>query len=214
MKLHTHDATLLLLHLPQALHDLMHHEDVGLVGAEFSKTHAQAIKNISAEQSLSAKQTDAPSSLISIEKSLDPMVQRSVQNIGLLLHDYMSQLSAFDVSNPEREKLLEHWREILLEQPQRLSTAKPSHWHDERSKAFWQEKLSGHAEKYGISPDIFTAAWDDWQRESGLTGKEMSSDRLQKMQQRQWQDLVMRARLHHETEKYHLGRTPSLTPYF
>ena len=44
MKLHTHDVPLLLFHLPQALHDLMHHEDAQIVSAGLGKLYPQVIQ--------------------------------------------------------------------------------------------------------------------------------------------------------------------------
>jgi hypothetical protein len=122
----------------------MHHEDAFLLN--------KALENLKIKEHTSAPRhhisTDAPR--ISIEKTLDPIVQRSVQNIGLLLHDYVNQLPAFDASNAETEKLLEHWREIMLEHPQRLATSHMSHGHDEKTKNFWRGE-SPRGKPRGIS---------------------------------------------------------------
>ncbi|MEK6746528.1 MAG: hypothetical protein AABY33_05810 [Pseudomonadota bacterium] len=181
MHWHFEDIPLLIHNLPRALHDLMQHEDKSLVN--------KGVKTI--------LKTQPP--LVSIEKTLDPMAQRSAQNIGLLLHDYLQQLPSFDVSHAEGEKLLEHWREIMIEQPQRLATAHQSHWHDESSKAFWHDKIASHHTDFGITSDSFPDAWDDWQRASGIGHNVGNPKQLSVMKQKQWQDLVIRSRLHKET---------------
>ncbi len=183
MQWHFEDIPLLMHNLPRALHDLMRHEDVNIV-----KKGVEALPIV-----------NSIPPLISIEKTLDPMAQRSAQNIGLLLHDYLQQLPSFDVSSDEGEKLLEHWREIMIEQPQRLAVAHQSHWHDESSKAFWHDKIASHHTDLGITSDSFPDAWDDWQRASGIGHNIGNIKQLSAMKQKQWQDLVIRSRLHKET---------------
>lgn len=193
MKWHVDDIPFLLTYLPHAVHDLIHHEDAALV--------KKTLETLKSKEGASATRhtisTDAPR--ISIEKTLDPMVQRSVQNIGLLLHDYVNQLPAFDASSAETEKLLEHWREIMLEHPQRLATAHLSRGHDEKTKNFWRDTLQAHSKVLGISPETMPDAWDDWQRASGIGHSTGNPLQMQAMQHKQWQDLVIRSRLHHET---------------
>lgn len=167
--------------LPHALHDLLRHEDEDIV-----------------KKGMSALAVSKPPQ-ISIEKAIDPMAQRSAQNIGLLLHDYIKQLPSFDVSHADAEKLLEHWRKIILEQPQRLAYAKKTHWHDEQSKAFWHGKIAAHHNELGLTTDNFPDAWDDWQRASGIGHAIANAKQLPAMQQKQWQDLIIRSRLHKET---------------
>ena len=181
MHWHFEDIPLLIHNLPRALHDLMQNEDKDVV--------SQGVKGLS--------MTTSPS--ISIEKTLDPMAQRSAQNIGLLLHDYLSQLPSFEVSHAEGEKLLEHWREIMLEHPQRIAVAKHGHWHDDKSKAFWHDKIASHHTDFGITSDSFPDAWDDWQRASGIGHNIGNIRQLPAMKQKQWQDLIIRSRLHKET---------------
>jgi|CXWL01.1.fsa_nt_gi hypothetical protein len=181
MQWHFEDIPLLMHSLPRALHDLMQHEDKDIV--------SKGVKSLSLSQP----------PLVSIEKTLDPMAQRSAQNIGLLLHDYIKQLPSFDVSHAEGEKLLEHWREIMTEQPQRLAVAHQSHWHDESSKAFWHDKIASHHADLGVTSDSFPDAWDDWQRASGIGHNINAIKQLPAMKQKQWQDLVIRSRLHNET---------------
>jgi hypothetical protein len=193
MKWHVDDIPFLLTYLPHAVHDLMHHEDTALVN--------KTLKNLTAKENINTTHhyisTNAPR--ISIEKTLDPIVQRSVQNIGLLLHDYISQLPTLDASSAETEKLLKHWREIMLKHPQHLATAHLSHWHDEKTKSFWRDKLQAHRKALGISPETMLDAWDDWQRASGIGHATGNPLQMQAMQHKQWHDLVIRSRLHHET---------------
>ncbi len=193
MKWYVDDIPFLLTYLPHAVHDLIHHENTELV--------KEALKNLKVEEKNGAPchTISTDTSRISIEKTLDPMMQRSVQNIGLLLHDYVKQLPAYDVSSAETEKLLEHWREIMLEHPQRLVTAHLSHGHDVKTKNFWRDKFQAHSKALGISPETMLDAWDDWQRTSGIGHATGHPLQMQAMQQNQWQDLVIRSRLHHET---------------
>ncbi len=191
MKWHIDDIPFLLTYLPHAVHDLLHHEDPALV--------KEVLRNLDNKEDPAAPRhhisEDAPR--ISIEKALDPMMQRSVQNIGLLLHDYMSQLPALDLSNAEAERLLKHWREIMTQHPQRLATVHLSHGHDEKTKNFWRDTLRAHSKDLGISHD---ATWDDWQRASGIGHTTGQPLQMQAMQRKQWQDLVIRSRLHQESK--------------
>ena len=194
MKWHVDDIPFLLTHLPYAVHDLMYHEDTELV--------KKALRNLKIKENIGTTRhiisTDAPR--ITIEKSLDPMVQRSVQNIGLLLHDYIGQLPILDASTTEAEKLLEHWRGIMLEHPQRLATAHMSHGHDEKIKNFWRDKLQAYSKALGTFPETMIDAWEDWQRASGIGHTTGNPLQMQAMQHKQWQDLVIRSRLHNETK--------------
>lgn len=188
MQWHFEDIAAVMYSLPHALHDLVRHEDKALV-----------------EKGLKAIAFSG-SPQVSIEKTLDPIAQRSAQNIGLLLHDYINQLPSFDVSHSEGEELLEHWRKIMLEQPQRLAYAKNVHWHDEQSRAFWHDKVADHHNEFGITPDNFPDAWDDWQRAAGTLHATSNLKQLPAMTHKQWQDLIIRARLHKETmQRWHEG---------
>lgn len=186
MEWHFKDIPLLIHNIPRALHDLMHHEDKELV--------KQGIANIAIPKNVTSSAT-----AISIEKTIDPMALRAAQNIGLLLHDYLQQLPSFEVSHSDGEKLLEHWRKIILEQPQRLAIAKRTHWHDENTKAFWHNKIVSHQKDIGITSENFPDAWYDWQRASGIGHDIGNINQLQAMQQKQWQELMIRSRLHKET---------------
>ena len=192
MKWHVSDIPFLLTQLPRALHDLAEREDTQLVRetlpALAPKHNADGLRHRIV--------SDVPP-LVSIEKTLDPALQRSVQNIGLLLHDYLHGLPGFDPSDPEAERLMRHWHEILLEQPDRLAASPASQWHEERLKNFWQNRLVHSARP----PDAPGITGDDWQRAAAAAlNLRLSSAQRQAMQQRQWQDLVIRSRLHHETK--------------
>lgn len=190
MQWHFEDIPLLLHNLPHAVHDLMQHEDKHIV--------QKGIKALNIDQPPYPPPLSA-SPKISIEKSIDPMAQRAAQNIGLLLHDYINQLPSFDVSHADGEKLLEHWREVMLMHPQRLATTQQGHWHNESSKAFWHGKITSHHANLGITLDNFPDAWDDWQRASGIGHNIGNINQLPAMKRNQWQDLVIRSRLHKET---------------
>ncbi len=188
---HFEDIPLLLNNLPHALHDLIQHEDKDVVEKNVAKLIIQP----------SAKpiQISAAPSSISIEKSIDPLAQKSAQNIGLLLQDYLKQLPSFDASDADGDKLLEHWREVMQEHPQRLAAAQKNHWHDDNSKAFWRDKIANHHTDFGIIADSFPDAWNDWQRASGVGYNIKDIKQLSAMKQKQWQDLIIRARLHKKT---------------
>ncbi len=79
-----------------------------------------------------------------IDKDLDPAITRSQQNFGLLVRDYLHNLPGYHSQGNESEALLEHWRKILLKQPQRLAEAHMHSWNSERSQLFWQGKLKPH----------------------------------------------------------------------
>lgn len=194
MQWHSHSVPSLLLHLPQAVHDLLARENRATVESGLSGLKPEAP---SPSHRIISPSEAGDSPTISIEKTLDPMVQRSVQNIGLLLHDYISQLPAFTPGHPASEALLEHWRQLLLEQPQRLGTVKQTSWSDEKTKAFWRERLA-HAHKQ-LSAGQLPDAWDDWHRAAAIGHNVAHPLQLPAMYHKQWQDLVIRTRLHQET---------------
>lgn len=185
MHWHFEDIPLLIHNLPIALHDLMHHEDKKLV-EKAAGTITQMKKVL-------------PPSKITIEKALDPMAARSAQNIGLLLHDYLQQLPEFEVSHSDVDELLAHWRKVLMEQPKRMSTAQHSHFHDESTRAFWHDIVAAHHGNLGISHEELLGDWDNWQRMEGTQRNLQDLDRLSAAKKKQWQDLVIRTRLHQET---------------
>lgn len=164
----------------------MQHEDKEIVRKGLAALH---IKNLA-----SSKPPD-----ISIEKTLDPIAQRAAQNIGLLLHDYLAALPTFEASLSDGDKLLKHWRKIMLEQPQRLAVAKNTHWHDDNTKAFWRDKIANHHKDLGITTHSFPDSWDDWRRASGAGHEIDKLVQLPAMQQKQWQDLIIQSRLHNQT---------------
>jgi len=182
MHWHFEDIPLLIHNLPNAVHDLMRHEDKEIV-----------------QKGVSSLQKIAPPPKITIEKSLDPMAARSAQNIGLLLHDYLQQLPEFEVAGSDENELLEHWRKVLLEQPTRLAIAKSSHFHDDSTKAFWHDTIAKHHEKLGLSKEELLGDWDNWQRMEGTQRNLPDLARLSAAKQKQWQDLVIRSRLHKES---------------
>lgn len=184
MNLHTHDIHNLLHNLPHAVQDLFFHEDKTIVE-----------KGLSTLPIITPKET----SRITIEKSIDPISGRSAQNIGLFLHDYLQQLPHFEESSADGEKLLAHWRKLLLEQPIRLAEGKKTNWHNEKSRDFWQSKINSNHTNLGIRKENFSATWDDWMCASGATN--VSEEQLGKMNEKQWQDFVIRTRLHAESTR-------------
>lgn len=210
MKWHLEDLPHILIHLPYAVQDLMQHENKQLVNA-VQPTLALLPQPAVRHQivSLNKPENGKTSSGISIEKSIDPIALRATENIGLLLHDYVHQLPGADLPGEEGKALLTHWRDIMLEHPERLANAHLSHWHEARSKQFLQDILE-HRHGKALHPDELSAAWKDWQRASAAgyaTGK--GYDQQQKMQHQQWQDLVMRTRLHFLQYKVGMGYTPT-----
>lgn len=194
MKWHFEDIPLLIHNLPTALYDLIRHEDRELV-----KNAADKLSIIRPNVNKAAEKDK--SSIISIEKTIDPMAQRAAQNIGLLLHDYINNLPSFEVSDADAEKLLKHWKKVILEQPQRLSVAKHGNWHNENSKAFWQKIIDDHHAELGITKENFPDAWDDWQRASAAFHNISNINQLPTMKRKQWQDLVIRSRLYKDATK-------------
>ncbi|MBY0406094.1 MAG: hypothetical protein K2Q01_00240 [Rickettsiales bacterium] len=166
-------------HLPHALTDLLHKEDEALVKAGAPGLTVR-------------RQQAAPR--IAIEKDIDPAISRSEQNMALLIHDYLETLPQFSASDQHSEALLEHWRKIILEQPQRLAEAHLDSWHNERSRAFWKEKLKHYDTSFGIHADAFPLAMDDWERSAGAGIIPLKT--LASLKTKQWQDLVIRERLH------------------
>lgn len=188
------DIVRLLTHMPEALADLLHHEDIELVekGIEAVKPYEVAPKHsLILPGTTGEKQGDIPD--ISLEKTIDPQVMRSTQNVGLLLHDYLHTLPGYEIHGPEGERLLKHWEELLLQQPTRLAAGQLAHWHSPRAKAFWQERLKhGNAEKH------LEALAKEWEKSSGA---ELASHPLSEGESKgkQWQDLIIRQRLYHHT---------------
>lgn len=165
-------------HLPHSYHDLLHHEDKALVKAGASGL---------------VRKSD-PSPLISIEKSIDPGIDRSTQNLGLLVADYIRMLPDYVPETEQAEALIKHWKKILLEQPQRLAEAHLDSWNSQHSRAFWHEHLRHFSTDMGITADHFPNAIDDWERAAGAPTPPIKVQGI--LKEKQWQDLVMRQRLH------------------
>lgn len=178
-------------HYPHALHDLLHHEDKTLVTA-----------------GLQGLKVTRPSSAVSIEKERDASISRSSQNFELLIKDYLHTLPDYTAETAQGEALLEHWRKIISEQPHRIAEAHLESWNNERSRHFWQERLSHYKTDFGIHADHFPTALDDWERAAGTVI--VPAKALGHMQEKQWQDLLIRQRIHN-LELYNTGhrKTPS-----
>jgi len=191
MEWHWRELRSILHHLPHAVGHVLHHEDAALV-----KVGLPGI-------ALRAPLDTGPR--IVIEKDMDPSVARSEQNLGLLLHDYLHYLPQYDASTKEAEELLEHWRKIIAQQPQRLATARQSYWNSEHAKQFWQDRIGHYRAESGIAADGLPELADAWERVSGAeypVHPAMSPD----AKARQWEDLVIRNRMHKLTmAKVQLG---------
>jgi hypothetical protein len=195
MEWHWTEFFTLLHHLPHSVDDLLHHEDkelvkAGIMGFTVKAPLDRQKHHLILPDKIIAPPT-APSGEISIEKDIDPSVSRSQQNIGLLIHDYLHKLPVYEPNSKEAALLLEHWRKILVEQPQRLAQAKTTYWHSEKAKEFWQERIRR------TKPDHIIYM-EDWEHSAGAPAPHPST--LGARQEKQWQDLVIRNRLHNLTE--------------
>jgi hypothetical protein len=213
MQWHLEDIPFILTRLPHALHDLIHHEDKELV-AKAERTLSLAPLTAGPRHAISITPSDAGSA-ISVEKSLDPLALRSAENIGLLMHDYVQQLPGLELPTAEGRKLLAHWREIMVRQPERFASAHLSQQDDERCRHMLEDALKHWHGPREVPEEDLSAAWEDWQRASAV-GHESSWHGLQqqKMQTHQWQDLVMRTRLYYLHQKITRGSMPGGTEYF
>jgi|GEM_PF-2077450 len=189
MHWHLREALALFHHMPHSLGDLLHHEDKALVKAGAAGIIAQP-SGIRHSLILPDSGADA-APRIAIEKDIDPGVSRSEQNLGLLIQDYLHSLPEYSAHTMEGEALLQHWRKILLEQPQRLAEAHMDSWNNERSRLFWKERLSHQASHLD---DQIIHPVDDWERSAGTLVPPTRI--LGLIDSRRWQDLVIRQRLH------------------
>jgi hypothetical protein len=189
---HWPDALHLFHHVPHALGDLLHHEDAALVSA-----------GVAGLRRVPPEGTASPG--IGIEKNMDPGVARSEQNVGLLVRDYVRTLPGYVAESEPSAALLEHWRTLLLEQPQRLAEAHLASWNSDRSRAFWHERLSHYRTDCGISSDTFPNALDDWERAAGTVPPPLAT--LGTLKSKQWQDLLIAQRMHLLDLK-NMGRLP------
>lgn len=185
MEWHWPDLHALLHHLPQRLADLQRHEDTALVTAGMHDFTARA----PAEGQIHRLLLPQDASGIGLGKEMDPAVSRSQQNMGLLVQDYLHSLPVYAPRSREAEALLEHWRRLLLEQPERLAQAKTSFWGTPQAKAFWQERVRR------IRPDHVLYMDDDWERAAAVPAPHPAAPGA--WQETQWRDLVIRNRLHH-----------------
>ncbi len=193
MQWHWHEWPSLLHHLPHSVTDLLHREDKQLVDVGIGGFTVAVPKE---DQKHKLIIPEAPD-IVAIEKAIDPAVARSQQNMELLIHDYLHTLPVYVPSSKAAEQLLEHWRKIMLEQPQRIAEAKEAFWNSEKAKAYWQERLKH------IHPDHIVYQ-GDWELAAGtpVPPPEIQSA----MQQKKWQDLVIRQRLSAVTEYFNRTR--------
>ena len=191
MEWHWSDALSIFHHFPHSLGDLLHHENPELVKAGLPGLILTGKAPVTTPVVLSGATS---SSSITLEKDIDPAIARSQQNFGLLIRDYLHTLPEYKAETHQGEVLLEHWRNILLEQPQRLAEAHLDSWNNERSRHFWHERLSHYSTDFGIVADHFPNAMDDWERSAGTIAPDPKT--LGILKTHQWQDLVIRQRLH------------------
>lgn len=198
MEWHWPEALTLYHHLPHSIGDLLHHEDKTLVSAGVpgivkdggGKHH----RLILPDTITGGTDTSSAAPRVAIEKDMDPAISRSQQNLGLLMRDYLRSLPGYSAHSMEGEALLAHWRRILLEQPQRFAEAQMHSWSGERLRLFWQERLNRHKSEYDIDKDPIIHPVDDWERSAGAFVPPQKM--LGTMKSKQWQDLVIRERLH------------------
>lgn len=172
----------LLHHFPHAIHDLAHREDKQIVQAGLPGLvmHPPGVAN------------PIPAGVL--EKDIDPAIDRSRQNLGLLVKEYLATLPQYQAHTPESQALLEHWRKILQEQPERLSQAKLESWKHEHAGHFWRDRLNRYTAYVGTGPEHFPNPLDDWERSAGSVPPPQFT--LGAMKTKQWQDMVIRQRLH------------------
>lgn len=197
MEWHWTELPSLLHHLPEALHDLLTHEDRELVKAALHDirppAHADAVRHRLILPDAVRNAADATPSESSIEKTMDAGVLRAEQNLHLLAQDYLAMLPDYQASSAYAEKLIEHWHRILLEQPKRLSEVQMAHHKSERTREFWAERLKQHASGKDADPHMLSIIMENWQRADTPASHPHT---LGARQTRQWQDLVIRNRLH------------------
>lgn len=181
------EALHLFHHLPHALHDLAHREDQGIVRAGLEE-----LKLIHGDGGTHRLILPKEAATHSIQKEEGFGQGRSEENLGLLLKDYLASLPGFEAQGHASEALLEHWRRILLEQPERLAQAHVELTAGERARRFWRERLKGY--RTDIDGADMPHPVDDWERAAGTLPTPMIFQGDSK--RRQWQDLVIRQRLH------------------
>jgi hypothetical protein len=184
----------LIAHLPGAVHDLMRHEDQSLVGKGRPGFQARPAAN--------APQESEPG--LAIGKALDPRALREAVNLRLLVHDYLHDLPHYEAHSDHAEALLAHWQKILQEQPRRLAEAPQSFWKSPRAREYWHAHLKHHQPDFVPGDEGFLRAWDDWERSAG-TPAILHPSQYGRSNGKQWQDLVIRTRLHHLTQNLDRG---------
>ncbi|NBO19159.1 MAG: hypothetical protein EBV03_08055 [Proteobacteria bacterium] len=182
-----HDIMALFHHVPHAVDDLRKHEDAALVRAGLRDM--QLLAKPETRHTLILPQ-DAPQ--LSVQKDINPAMSRSEANLGLLLRDYLNTLPGYHAPTDASQALLEHWRHILTEQPRRLAEVHAELSSGDRARHFWQDRLRHMTTAVpGVdSPNPV----DDWERAAGAP---LPLPRfLKEVKTKQWQDLVIRKRLH------------------
>lgn len=179
MSSHWPDPLHLFHALPHALHDLLQHEDKTLIDSGAS--------------GIVRKATD-PTAVIGIEKSIDPAMDRTQHNFDLLVRDYLRMMPEYTPSCEHSQKLVEHWRKILAEQPHRLAQAHLESWPHEHSRHFWQQHLHHHANINDAASADVASALEHWEELVGNNRLPLAMQAA--MKHKQWEELVMRQRLH------------------
>lgn len=195
MQWHLPDIPLLFHHLPHAVADLQKREDPRLVAAGIGQLKPVAPK-LAVKHRLILPHDDASPATIAIEKDINPSFARSEQNLGLLLHDYLHTLPEYTPSGKDAEALLEHWRVLLTEQPQRLAEAHLELWNTDHAKHFWQDRLKLHPLEHEAAPHVPMPF--DWERTAGAPAPDISQ--LGQLKVQQWRDLIIRNRMAALTE--------------
>jgi hypothetical protein len=195
MEWHFSDIASIFHHLPHSLGDLLNHEDKSLVSAGAPGLVIKPSGEGGGHRLILPDSASGDSGVIpgsGIEKDMEP--SRAQQDFSLIIRDYLRGLPGFSAQNRQGEALLAHWRRILLEQPRRLAEAQLETWNDERFREFWKERLSHYSTDFGIGDGKGLFPADDWERAAGTLVP--SIDRLGGIKSKQWQDLVIRQRLH------------------
>lgn len=174
-------------HLPELL-SIWHHLPRAQAHLESREDAALVKQALSGFQRLEVR----PSEVLALEKSMDPSISRTEANIGLLVRDYLRSLPGFHASDHASQALVEHWRKLLLEQPRRLAEAHLESWNDERTQSFWKERLSHF--RTDVPGVDFQLDAEDWERAAGMPA--VHPQLLGHTKEKQWQDLVIRQRLH------------------
>lgn len=171
----------LVTHLPHSLHDLITHEDATLIADTETKLIAPPTR----------RPPDATTGGIDIARLADPELNRNMQNMQLLVADWLHNLPYFDPDHAPTKRLVEHWQQVIRSQPERLASAQ-SFWGNEKTRRFWQEML---ARQQGGEQGL-DVTFDDWQKSAG-THTIPHPLHLDRSTEKQWQDLVLRTRLHY-----------------